>query len=72
MADPVSWYLIEPGWKVVGADGKELGTIAEVTGDQERDIFDGLTVRQNALTEPRYVPSEQVAEITDGCVRLAA
>ena len=25
-ADPVSWYLIEPGWKVVDCDGDEAGT----------------------------------------------
>ena len=54
MSDPVSWLLIERGWKVFGANGNEVGTVHEVTGDSGQDIFDGLsissgTVRQAAL-----------------------
>jgi hypothetical protein len=71
MADPVSWYLIEPGWKVLAADGSEVGRVSEVTGDRQKDIFDGLTVTTGLLSKNRYVPSEEVAEITDGAVRLS-
>jgi hypothetical protein len=70
VADPVSWFLIEPGWKVLAADGSEVGSVDEVTGDSNADIFDGLAVATTALGRPRYVPSEQVAEITEGTVRL--
>lgn len=70
MADPVSWLMIEPGWKVVGADGDELGRVEEVTGDQETDIFDGLAVAGGLLGRPSYVPSEQVASIVEGTVTL--
>ena len=42
MADPVSWYVIEPGWRVEASDGDEVGRIAEVVGDSTKDIFDGL------------------------------
>ena len=43
--DPVSWFLIDQGWKVVG-DGrrKEIGKVVEVVGDSSHDIFSGLTV----------------------------
>jgi hypothetical protein len=68
--DPVSWLLIEPGWKVVGADGAELGKVEEVSGDTELDIFDGLVVAPGLIAKSRYVPSERVAEITEGAVRL--
>lgn len=68
--DPVSWLLIRPGWKVVSADGAEVGEVDEVVGDDERDVFDGLAVAATALGKPRYVPSEDVGEITDGVVRL--
>jgi len=71
MADPVSWFLIERGWKVIGRDGEDLGTIEETVGDSGRDIFDGLTVGTGLLSKPRYVPAERVAEIVEGCVRLA-
>ena len=68
--DLVSWLLIRPGWKVVSADGTEIGEVDEVAGDDEHDIFDGLAVATSALGEPRYVPAEQVGEIVEGIVRL--
>ena len=71
MADPVSWFLIRPGWKVVAADGTEVGTVHEVTGDESRDIFDGLAVSTTLLGTPRYVPAERVDEIEEGTVRLS-
>ena len=44
MADPVSWLQIEQGWKVVASDGTAVGTVAQVEGDKQSDIFDGLAV----------------------------
>jgi len=70
MADPVSWYLIERGWDVVGSDGEELGKIEETVGDSTRDIFDGLTVGTGLLSKPRYVPAELVGGIVEGRVAL--
>jgi hypothetical protein len=68
--DPVSWLLIRPGWKVVTADGSEVGAVDEVLGDDTVDIFDGLAVATSALGAPRYVPAERVGTITDGVVHL--
>jgi hypothetical protein len=68
--DPVSWFLIEPGWKVVCSDGTEVGTVQEVVGDTGKDIFDGLAVSTGMLGKPRYVPSEQVRSITEGRIEL--
>ena len=70
MADPVSWLMIEPGWKVIAADGSEVGEVDEVAGDSNMDIFDGLAIATSALGKPRYVPAEQIGEITEGTVRL--
>src|SRR5207253_448651 len=67
----VSWLMIEPGWKVVAAGGEEVGSVEEVAGDSTIDIFDGLAIATSALGKPRYVPAEQVAEITEGTVRLS-
>ena len=33
MSDPVSWLLVEPGWKVVASEGSEVGKVDEVVGD---------------------------------------
>lgn len=71
MPDPVSWFLIERGWKVVASDGEELGTIEEALGDENADIFDGLAVATGVLGKPRYVPAECVGEIVVGEVHLS-
>jgi len=71
MADPVSWLVIEAGWKVLAADGSEVGEVDEVVGDSNADIFDGLAISTSRFGKPRYVPSEQVDEIIDGTVRLS-
>jgi hypothetical protein len=70
MADPVSWYLIERGWEVVGSDGEVLGKVEETVGDSTLDIFDGLTVATGLLGKARYVPAELVGEIVEGRVTL--
>jgi hypothetical protein len=70
MADPVSWLLIEPGWRVVASGGEEVGRIEAVTGDSGADIFDGLAVASGVFARPKYVPSEQVGTITEGQVQL--
>jgi hypothetical protein len=70
MGDPVSWFLISSGWRVVSSDGQEVGRVDEVAGDQSHDIFDGLAIATSALGKPRYVPSEQVGMIEEGIVHL--
>ena len=70
MSTPVSWFLIEPGWKVESSDGAEVGHVEEVTGDSNADVFDGITVGSLMFARPRYVPSEQIGEIVEGRVRL--
>jgi uncharacterized protein YrrD len=66
--DPVSWLVIEPGWKVVGADGQELGKVEEIVGDTGKDIFNGLSITTGVLSKPKYLPAERVRLITDGSV----
>jgi hypothetical protein len=71
MADPVSWLMIETGWKVLSAEGTEVGKVDEVAGDSNADIFDGLAVATSALGKPRYVPAEEIASIEPGIIRLS-
>jgi len=63
--DPVSWLVIESGWTVVDTQGEEVGSVDEVVGDSSNDIFNGLSISTSLLGRPRYVPSEQVAAITE-------
>ena len=69
-SDPVSWLVVEHGWRVVASDGTALGTVREVIGDTGKDIFNGLSVSPGLLKRPKYVPAESIAEILEGEVRL--
>jgi sporulation protein YlmC with PRC-barrel domain len=64
MPDPVSWFLIEPGWHVVDSAGVDVGKVSEVRGDEDKDIFDGLVV------DGKYVPSEVVGPIVEGRIEV--
>ncbi len=69
-SDPVSWFMIEPGWKVVDAQGNEAGRVEEVVGDTGADIFSGLSISVGLLRGHRYVPAELVGTITEGQLQL--
>ena len=66
--DPVSWLQIEQGWNVVTSDGVDVGTVAQIEGDKQDDIFDGLAVESGK--QIRYVPGEKVGQIFPGRVTL--
>lgn len=68
--DPVSWLVIEPGWKVNDSEGNHVGHVEEVVGDTNADIFNGLLISTGLLHGKRYVPAEQIGLITDGLVPL--
>jgi sporulation protein YlmC with PRC-barrel domain len=70
MADPVAWKVIQSGWTVLDSAGEEVGSVSEVTGDPDADIFDGLAISKGILASDQYVPSEQVGEIREGVVTL--
>ena len=70
MADPVSWKVVEKGWPVFDRDGAQVGTVEEIVGDDDADIFDGLGIRTHAFSAVKYVPSEIVTSIAVGEVHL--
>ena len=42
--DPISWRGVVYGTPVVAADGAHVGTVHEVLGSDEKDIFHGIRV----------------------------
>jgi hypothetical protein len=62
--------VVEPGWEVVDSAGEKVGTLDEVLGDKNADIFDGLAVATGLVARPVYVPAERVGEITEGRIQL--
>ncbi|HEY6961910.1 MAG TPA: hypothetical protein VI408_08500 [Gaiellaceae bacterium] len=69
--DPVSWLLIEPGWRVLDGNGDDVGVVDSVRGDQQADIFDGLMVRGGVFSEPTYVSADDIESIVEGQITLA-
>jgi hypothetical protein len=70
MSAPASWLLIKSGWKVFAADGTEVGEVDETIGDENSDVFDGISIAFSALAQPRYARADQVASIEQGAVHL--
>ena len=64
--DPVSWKVVEQGWKVLDEAGEQIGHVHEITGDPEADIFDGVEVSHGLLERTEYIPSERVVDIRVG------
>jgi sporulation protein YlmC with PRC-barrel domain len=69
-ADPVSWLQIAQGWSVVTSDGVSIGSVSQVEGDKQDDIFDGLAVESAQSGQIVYVPGEQVGLIYPDRVTL--
>ena len=55
---------------MVTPDGVVLGTVAQIEGDKNDDIFDGLAVESRNPAEVRYIPAETVGQIFPGRVTL--
>jgi hypothetical protein len=68
--DPVAWLVIEEGWEVIGPGGKVIGTVADVFGDENADIFDGLLVANGLTRGRRYVPAEHITGIYEGRIEV--
>jgi len=65
MADPSSWLVVEWGWEVVGPDGKQVGHVERVLGDETHDIFHGLAVATGLMGPARQVTAEHVVSIVE-------
>lgn len=59
----VSWMAIEKGAVVRGPSGEDIGTVSEIAGDPEADIFSGLVVSLSRLSANRFLPAERVTGI---------
>jgi hypothetical protein len=64
MSEPeVSWKSIETGARVFASGAEEIGTVKEIAGDSDADIFSGLVVSLSRLSANRFLPSERVTAI---------
>ncbi len=61
---PVSWRALEPNTPVIAADGTEIGTVQQVQGWDQEDIFHGLVVRRAPQGDDVAIPADQIGEMT--------
>lgn len=73
MSEPeVSWKAIEKNAQVFSSEGEQVGTVSEIAGDPEADIFNGLVISIDLLGTDRYLPAERVIAIRPDRVDVAA
>lgn len=60
---PIAWLNLDAGTPVIGADDTELGTVGVVVGDEQKDIFHGITIRSGLFSDERLVPADRIEEM---------
>ncbi len=68
---PIAWLALEKGTTVRAADGDEIGVVSQVIGDEQKDIFSGITITSGLFGTERYAPADLVDAITRSEVRLS-
>jgi uncharacterized protein YrrD len=67
---PIAWTALEKGTLILAADGTELGKVADVIADEQKDIFSGLTLNPGLFKEERFIPADLIDRITSEAVHL--
>ncbi len=60
----VAWKAVPRHAVVVAGDGTELGTVEEILGDEEEDIFHGVALKRAEDGEPVEVPAGRITKMT--------
>jgi hypothetical protein len=66
----IAWTALRRGHPVRASDGDRVGKVAQVLGDEARDIFSGITFRSRRFDAERFAPAEVVGAITSESVHL--
>ncbi len=67
---PIAWLALEEGTSIYARDGDEIGKVADVIADREKDIFSGITFKPGFLEGPVFIPASKIEELTTDAVRL--
>jgi sporulation protein YlmC with PRC-barrel domain len=59
----IAWKAIEANTPVFSSEGEAVGTVSQVVGDPDADVFTGLAISLGALGADRFVESERVRGI---------
>ncbi len=67
--DPISWRAIVYGTPVLANDGTKLGTVKEVLGSSDEDIFHGVRVAADGHKDTMLL-AEDIGGLTTGAVAV--
>jgi uncharacterized protein YrrD len=67
----IAWSALPKGTTVTTSDGEDIGKVAEVIADEQKDIFSGITFRHGLLDSEHFVPADQVEQMTTDRVSLS-
>lgn len=68
---PVSWLTIRAETPVFSSDGEEVGSVHEVLGSEQADVFHGIVVRSGLLGKDAMVPAEKISGMTENRIDLS-
>jgi sporulation protein YlmC with PRC-barrel domain len=65
LGEPTSYLVLEKGTPVYDADGDEVGKVAEIRADSERDIFESIVLDTNSILPGgrEEIPADDVEAI---------
>jgi uncharacterized protein YrrD len=66
----IAWLALEEGTPILASDGSEIGRVATVVADEQKDIFSGVTFRPGLLDGQRFVPADAIDRMTEDAVHL--
>ena len=67
---PIAWLALDEGTPIVASDGEEVGKVATVVADEQKDIFSGVTFKPGFLDGERFVPASAIDRLTESAVHL--
>ena len=67
---PVSWMAVPEDVPVLSSDGATVGTLHDVLGSKEEDIFHGIVIKLADRGRPVFVSSDDVSLLTPSHVQV--
>ena len=69
--DPIAWRGVAQDTPVHSSEGQEVGTLSDLLGSDQEDIFHGLVVHLGRFGHHVFVPADQVTLMTRSHVDVA-
>lgn len=68
---PIAWRGVTPDTPVRTSEGEQVGTLSDMLGSDQEDIFHGIVVHLGRLGHHVFVPADQVSLMTHTHVDVA-